>query len=299
MFSIKALENLDARGRTAGAYLRYASECLDEAAANAVAKRDLLRAIRRFVVWSHGVTLAVLVGIYVPDHPAGYVRLAVFEGVSCALLIALVFLTAGLLRNSQGVSRESLGLANRLTLTRLALVAPIVLLIVDCHPRAALAFYGVCAATDIADGMIARRQADKTLFGTVMDPAADIFSTAAAYTAFYAVGWVPGWVLGILYVRYGTLFAGSTALFFSVGPYEVKATWVGKIAAVLQGAAAALIIAWAPGGGMAYERLGEFLFPFLGVVFGSVIVSQLVIGSRHIRKGAVHARGSRGTSQRV
>ena len=71
-------------------------------------------------------------------------------------------------------------------LRRSGLVAPLVVLIVDDRMGLALAVYTVCAGTDVVDGIVARRRGQRTDFGTMMDPAADIISTAAVFAAFWA-----------------------------------------------------------------------------------------------------------------
>jgi phosphatidylglycerophosphate synthase len=121
----------------------------------------------------------------------------------------------------------------------------------------------------------------------MMDPLADIISTGAVFGAFLAKGLIPAWVFVILMMRYGILFIGSAILSVVAGPIRFKATPVGKIVGVLQALAAILIIVLSTDEPGLIDDLGYVLYPFLGVIFGSVIVSQLVIGIRHIRKGRV------------
>ena len=66
-----------------------------------------------------------------------------------------------------------LKLANLVTLSRLLLVAPIFLLLALGHPFAALAVYGLAAATDLVDGWLARRSGRASAFGVQLDAAVD------------------------------------------------------------------------------------------------------------------------------
>jgi cardiolipin synthase len=177
-------------------------------------------------------------------------------------------------------------LANALTISRLILVGPLAALAFDGMWTAAAVVYGVGLATDVADGIVARRYNQQSLFGTLMDPVADIASTAVLFGAFWAHGLIPGWVFFILMSRYGSLFVGSLLLWVLVGPIRFRATPVGKIVGVLQGAAGIMIIALTQSGLQWQDTIGVTLFPLLGVIFGSVIVSQVFIGIRHIKGGA-------------
>jgi phosphatidylglycerophosphate synthase len=129
-----------------------------------------------------------------------------------------------------------------------------------------------------------------------MDPLADIASTAGVFGALFANGLVPLWVFAILLVRYGSLFVGSFILFLNYGPIRFRATPVGKIAGVVQAVIAIVILACAalrlPWEGM----MGDMLLALLGVVFSSVIVSQVVIGIRCRAHSITSARLGRAQS---
>jgi len=119
-----------------------------------------------------------------------------------------------------------------------------------------------------------------------MDPLADIASTAALYAAFLHHGFIPAWVILLLTLRYVSLFAGSALLFLVVGPIRFRATPVGKIVGVLQGAAGIIILAMAGLGAQWNDNIELTLFAVLGIIFGSVIVSQLIIAIEYVRDGA-------------
>jgi phosphatidylglycerophosphate synthase len=222
---------------------------------------------------------------------AAYLPLATFpaetlvqSGTISAALTAVVAWCAASLRD--GARRDNrLAAANRITLARIILVGPLAVLAFDGMWTATAVVYGIGLATDVLDGIIARRRREESLFGTLMDPVADIASTAVLYGAFWAHALVPGWVFGILMVRYGSLFVGSLALARWVGPLRFRATPVGKIVGVLQGAAAIMILVIARYRAQLIDTIVVTLFSFLGVIFVSVIVSQVIIGVRHLRSG--------------
>jgi phosphatidylglycerophosphate synthase len=72
-----------------------------------------------------------------------------------------------------------LKLANLVTLSRGALILPILILLAWGRPVAALALYLVAAATDLVDGWLARRTGQASAFGAQLDAAVDnLFSLA-------------------------------------------------------------------------------------------------------------------------
>jgi cardiolipin synthase len=177
----------------------------------------------------------------------------------------------------------SLGLPNALTLARFVLIAPTVVLLLDARYPEALACYVVLFATDVADGIVARRRGAVSEFGVVADPLADVVSTFAVFTVFLAREWCPLWLYILLAGRYAMLFLGSFFLFLATGPFTFKATVPGKIVGVVQAFGACLVIGGAMAGGLdpATERV---LFAFLGIGFASIVLSQAVIGWRLARR---------------
>ncbi|KRB40593.1 CDP-alcohol phosphatidyltransferase family protein [Phenylobacterium sp. Root700] len=70
-------------------------------------------------------------------------------------------------------------LANLVTLSRGAAIAPIFLLLVLGHGLAALGLYVLAAATDLVDGWLARRSGRASAFGAQLDAVVDnLFSVA-------------------------------------------------------------------------------------------------------------------------
>jgi cardiolipin synthase len=176
-----------------------------------------------------------------------------------------------------------LGLPNALTLLRFVLIAPTVVLLLDGRTLEALVCYIVLFATDVADGIVARRRGLESEFGVVADPLADVASTFAVFTVFVVQGLCPPWLYAVLSFRYAMLFVGSVGLFWVSGPFEFRATIPGKIVGVVQAAGASLVMVGPLWGGLAPSIEGV-LFAFLGIGFASIVVSQAIIGWRLIRR---------------
>ncbi len=289
MFSTRALDNLNSRGRSFTAYLLYVKECLGEGLENIQSRRSLALSIVRYSTFGQATILVALAFLYGTSDLQRYTDVVAYSLAGLVLLVAGLALHVGLLHGKTGELTATLGLANRLTIARLLVVIPLVALILHDRLVAALIVYVLCSVTDVLDGIVARRNGERTEFGAVMDPVADIVLTAGVFAALFARDMVPGWVFAILMVRYVSLFAGWLVLFFAVGPIKFQPTTIGKIAGVLQAVGAIIIIALASSGLEWHDDMGRILFPFLGMVFGSVIVSQALLGARHIRRGILDA----------
>jgi len=245
-----------------------------------------------------------IAGVYIPGETARWAGIAGYSTAALALLLVLFLLNLGLFRKAgaaapgPAAAASGLGPANKLTLLRFVMVAPMVFVIADGHLVTGVLLYLASGITDVADGYLARRRRDETQFGVIMDPVADILTTAGVFGVLFARDLVPWWVLAVLLVRYASLGLGSVLLTLCVGPIAYKATVTGKIVGVLQAAAVILILALTAAKIEWQDRLGAFLFPFLASIFAWVIVSKMVIAARHIRGGRSHG-GSQGRSCRL
>jgi cardiolipin synthase len=245
--------------------------------------------VRFFGLW-HILILLLLALIYFPEDAARWLELSAYSSAAFVLLLVLFLATTGLFRDSEGVHVGTLGLANKLTLFRFVLVVPVTVLIIHHRLFVALVLYAIGGLTDILDGIAARRHGESTQFGVMMDPTADILATTGVFVALYVTGLVPWWVLAVLLARYITLGLGSLVLTFTTGPIKFRATRTGKIVGVLQAAAVILIVALTAAGVEWRERLGAYIYPFLAVIFGTVMVSKLFIAVRHIRERTTNVR---------
>jgi phosphatidylglycerophosphate synthase len=205
-----------------------------------------------------------------------------FGGAATAVLVVCMSRTFRRTSQGGGTRLTSVGLANTLTLVRFVLIAPTVVLLDALRYPEALVCYVVLFATDVADGIIARRRDETSEFGVIADPLADVASTFAVFTVLWSHGGCPTWLYGLLAFRYAMLIVGSLA-FLAAGPVHFQATVPGKIVGVVQAAGASLIIAGAMWGGLPPGVEGP-LFAFLGIGFASIVLSQAVIGWRLVRR---------------
>ena len=93
----------------------------------------------------------------------------------------------------------------------------------------------VAAATDVVDGWLARRGAQVTRVGKLLDPLADKLLVATALIVLLAVGRIPTWAAGLVVVIVGRELAvtGLRGL-ASAGGRVMAASGLGKVKTVFQ-----------------------------------------------------------------
>ena len=97
-----------------------------------------------------------------------------------------------------------MNLPNRLTILRIILILPFLLVLYLNVPFAsyiALLIFILASLTDLMDGRIARSQNLITDFGKFADPLADKMLVTAAMIWFVECGQMPGWALFIVLLR--------------------------------------------------------------------------------------------------
>ena len=168
-------------------------------------------------------------------------------------------------------SDRVLTVPNALSLLRLFMVPPVVVLLLGGADGLATALFVVAALTDFLDGRIARR-AGPTRLGRILDPLADRLMLSSVAVVLAVRGLLPTWAVAILVGRdvltlVGSLLVGS----------KIRVNRVGKAAtAVLMVAVAFVVIS--PG------KVGEIMF-YVGFVL-SVAAGILYVKSlRQILSG--------------
>jgi CDP-diacylglycerol--glycerol-3-phosphate 3-phosphatidyltransferase len=93
-------------------------------------------------------------------------------------------------------------LANVITVARMGLVPPLIVLLLEGdQSAAALAVFVIAALSDMLDGYIARSRNLVTTFGKLMDPLADKLLIGAAFICLAAIGQVAPWIVGVILSR--------------------------------------------------------------------------------------------------
>jgi len=128
-------------------------------------------------------------------------------------------------------------IANQLTMLRMALVPPLVLLVLAREFQWALVVYVVAGLTDALDGFVARHGHQSTTLGAMLDPVADKILLGSAYVV---LTWgsgvacpLPPWLTVPLLFRDGMLVVGVVVVNLTVGRRVYHPSRLGKLSTAL------------------------------------------------------------------
>ena len=156
---------------------------------------------------------------------------------------------------------SKMNLPNKLTIFRMILIVPFVLLLLGNHYEwrwftalfggimeyvdyIALAIFIIASLTDLVDGKIARKYNLVTNFGKFMDPLADKLLVCAAMIALVELGRIPSWVVIIIISR--EFIISGFRLIASDNGVVIAASYWGKFKTTFQMVMVCLMIANIP-----------------------------------------------------
>jgi CDP-diacylglycerol--glycerol-3-phosphate 3-phosphatidyltransferase len=135
-------------------------------------------------------------------------------------------------------------------------------------------------ATDLLDGMIARRLDQASRLGGILDPLADSLARLTMYFSLALVGWVP---LAVPLVMGGRdIIVAYTRIVQALTGGKTSARLSGKLKAIIQGGGigGVLALAWAHG------RVGAEMLQWLRWVLGGGIIGVTVWSLADYLRGA-------------
>lgn len=130
---------------------------------------------------------------------------------------------------------------NILSSIRLAMVGLFAYLFAKERYLACLATFVVAFMTDLLDGYLARRNNWVSNVGKVLDPLADKLMVLTALVCFYIKGWLPLWLLIVVFSKELIMIVGGIILYKK--EIVVYADWFGKSAAGFFNLGVALVLA--------------------------------------------------------
>jgi cardiolipin synthase (CMP-forming) len=217
--------------------------------------------------------------------------------VDTALLIVPTFtfvtLHLDLLRDPAGYRLSSLNVPLALTLLRPVLLPGLTLFLLDRHFALALAVFLLAAASDVADGWLARRMHQSTRLGQLLDPLVDIVFNLTLFAALSLSGLLPSWVAWVAVARYSLLLVGGASLYLFVGPVRIQPTFFGRMTGVLIAALIAMLTLLRAVRGPYADALAPLTSIALGVLLSATVAQVVVLGWHNLRvmRGKHEARG--------
>jgi cardiolipin synthase len=125
--------------------------------------------------------------------------------------------------------------ANQLTLLRMLLVPPFVILLLYGHQGWALVTFMAAGITDLFDGLIARRTGQKTTLGAWLDPMADKLLLVSMFVMLTLPGIgsanrLPLWFTVLVLSRDITIVITVAVVNLAIGPRTFRPSIFGKVA---------------------------------------------------------------------
>jgi cardiolipin synthase (CMP-forming) len=125
-------------------------------------------------------------------------------------------------------------LPNAISILRIALIAPILIFILQESFAWALALFWLAGFSDGLDGFLAKRFDWHTRLGALLDPVADKLLVAGLFITLAYTQDIPVWLAAVVIVRDVVIVAGATVYNFFVRPVEGEPTRVSKLNTALQ-----------------------------------------------------------------
>lgn len=125
-------------------------------------------------------------------------------------------------------------LPNAISMMRIALVAPILILILNGSFGWALALFWLAGFSDGVDGYLAKRFSWHTRLGALLDPIADKLLVAGLFITLAYTGDIPVWLAATVILRDLVIVAGAIAYNFLVRPVQGEPTRISKLNTALQ-----------------------------------------------------------------
>ena len=125
-------------------------------------------------------------------------------------------------------------LPNAISLLRIALVAPILVLMIKDQYGLALVLFWVAGFSDGLDGYLAVRFNWHTRIGALLDPIADKLLVAGTFITLAYVEQIPVWMAVLVIFRDVVIIGGATVYNFLIRPIEGEPTRISKLNTALE-----------------------------------------------------------------
>jgi len=125
-------------------------------------------------------------------------------------------------------------LPNAISLMRIAMIAPILMYILEQRYGLALILFFVAGFSDGVDGFLAKRFDWHTRVGALLDPIADKLLVGGTFITMVVNGLIPVWLAVLVIVRDVVIVGGATVYNFLIKPIEGEPTRISKLNTALQ-----------------------------------------------------------------
>ena len=118
---------------------------------------------------------------------------------------------------------------NIISIGRILLTIPVVMLMSREHFAIALVLFAVAGASDGLDGYLAKRNGWESRLGSILDPIADKLLLVSSFLVLTVLGYLPVWLLLVVFGRDIIILGGAIAYHSLIGNYDLEPTIISKI----------------------------------------------------------------------
>lgn len=173
-------------------------------------------------------------------------------------------------------------LPNAISISRIALILPILWLFVNEHFGWALGLIFAAGLSDGIDGYLAKKYHWDTRLGAFLDPAGDKLLIAWSYGALAFLGHIPVWLAFVVIFRDVVIVAGSFIYHYLVRRLEGEPTRISKLNTALEFLFLVLVVSKA-----GYDWPDDITITVLGA---SVLVTVVISGYDYVSNWIRSAR---------
>ena len=123
---------------------------------------------------------------------------------------------------------------NIISVFRILLVFPILLLLLQEQFANALVLFAVAGVSDGVDGFLAKRFNWQTWIGGLLDPLADKLLLVSSFVALGWLGLLPLWLVALVFLRDLVIVAGAFYYHYHVGKVGGEPTLISKVNTFVQ-----------------------------------------------------------------
>lgn len=174
-------------------------------------------------------------------------------------------------------------LPNVISLLRILLIAPILLLILAGDYRLALLLLIVAGGSDGIDGYLAVRFNWQTRIGALLDPVADKLLVTGMFITLAWIELIPVWLTAMVILRDVVIFSGAVAYNYLIEPVQGEPTRISKLNTALQLLLLVFVLSRA-----GFDWPNEITITVLGA---SVFVTVVISGVDYVLRWSSRAIG--------
>lgn len=162
------------------------------------------------------------------------------------------------------------------------MVIPLTVLLVQKSYEWALVTAFVAAASDGIDGFLARRFGWRSNLGSILDPLADKLLLISCFFVLATQGWIPIWLLALIFGRDVVIVLGALILHYRVTQIEGEPSLLSKLNTFLQIALVLVLL---------LDRIEPLIKPeWLTALIWAVSVTTVLSGVHYVTIWSFKAR---------